>query len=90
VIAQVNSSMPRVHGDTFIRIDDVDFIIPYDEQLLEYKTEVPDEIAQQIGKVGKSAVAQLNHRFRKELCRDAALRSKCDTLSQNIMSNVKT
>lgn len=49
-----------------------------------------NDIAQQIGKVGKSAVAQLNHRFRKEICKDAALRSKCDTLSQNIMSNVKS
>ncbi|MCK5722571.1 MAG: acetyl-CoA hydrolase, partial [Gammaproteobacteria bacterium] len=25
VIAQINSNMPRVHGDTFIHIDDVDF-----------------------------------------------------------------
>jgi len=50
VIAQVNSNMPRVHGDTFIHIDDVDFVIPHDEPILEYKTEVPDEIAHQIGK----------------------------------------
>jgi len=50
VIAQVNSNMPRVHGDTFIHIDDVDFVIPHDEPILEYKTEVPNEIAHQIGK----------------------------------------
>ena len=50
VITQVNSNMPRVHGDTFIHIDDVDFIIPHDEPLLEYETKVPDEIAQRIGK----------------------------------------
>ena len=50
VIAQINSNMPRVHGDTFIHIDDVDFIIPHDEPILEYKTEVPDDIAQRIGK----------------------------------------
>lgn len=50
VIAQVNSNMPRVHGDTFVHIDDMDFIIPHDEPLLEYKTEVPDDIAQRIGK----------------------------------------
>ena len=49
VITQVNSHMPRVHGDTFMHLDDVDFIIPYDEPLLEYETEVPGEIAQQIG-----------------------------------------
>lgn len=50
VIAQVNSNMPRVHGDTFIHIDEVDFVIPHDEPLLEYKSDVPDEIAQRIGK----------------------------------------
>ena len=49
VIAQINSNMPRVHGDTFIHIDDVDFFIPHDEPILEYRTEVPDEIAQRIG-----------------------------------------
>jgi acyl-CoA hydrolase/RimJ/RimL family protein N-acetyltransferase len=50
VIAQVNSNMPRVHGDGFIHIDDVDFIVIHDEPLLEYEVTVADEIAQQIGK----------------------------------------
>ena len=50
VIAQVNSHMPRVHGEGFIHIEDVDFIVPYDEPLLEYRSEADDEIAQRIGK----------------------------------------
>jgi acyl-CoA hydrolase/RimJ/RimL family protein N-acetyltransferase len=50
VIAQVNRHVPRVHGDTFIHVEDVDFIIPYDELLLEYETQVPDDVAQSIGK----------------------------------------
>ena len=50
VISQVNSSMPRVHGDTFIHIKDVDFIVPHDEPLLEYKPEVSGEIVGQIGR----------------------------------------
>jgi acyl-CoA hydrolase/GNAT superfamily N-acetyltransferase len=50
VIAQVNTHMPRVHGDTFIHLDEVDFIIPHDEPLLEYESQVPDEVAQNIGK----------------------------------------
>jgi len=49
VITQVNSHMPRVHGDTFIHINDVDFIIPKDEPLLEYKTKAPGEVARRIG-----------------------------------------
>ena len=50
VICQVNSYMPRVHGDTFVHIDDVDFLLHYDEPLLEYKPVISDELADQIGK----------------------------------------
>jgi acyl-CoA hydrolase/ribosomal protein S18 acetylase RimI-like enzyme len=50
VITQVNRYMPRVHGDTFINIKDVDFILPHDEPILEYEEKVSDDIAQRIGK----------------------------------------
>jgi len=49
-VAQVNANMPRVHGDTFIHIDAVDFLVPYDELLLEYQPEADTDIARQIGK----------------------------------------
>jgi acyl-CoA hydrolase/GNAT superfamily N-acetyltransferase len=49
VIAQTNARMPRVLGDTFINIRDVDFVIPHDEQLLEFEVTVSDDIAQKIG-----------------------------------------
>ncbi len=50
VIAQVNANMPRVHGDGFIHMEDIDFLICRDEPLLEYEAFAPDEIARQIGK----------------------------------------
>ncbi|MHB8780727.1 MAG: GNAT family N-acetyltransferase [Candidatus Geothermincolia bacterium] len=50
VICQLNRSMPRVHGDTFIHIDDVDYMIHHDEPLLEYHEDVSDELADMIGK----------------------------------------
>jgi acyl-CoA hydrolase/ribosomal protein S18 acetylase RimI-like enzyme len=50
VIAQVNSNMPRVHGDGFIHLQDVDFIIPYDEPILEYVSEAESDITREIGK----------------------------------------
>jgi len=56
VIAQVNPRMPRVHGDTFLHIKDIDFIINHDEELLEYNPAVPDEIAKQIGRYVASIV----------------------------------
>lgn len=49
VIAQVNSNVPRIHGDGFIHIDDVDFIIPYDEPLLEVAGDQTTEAVQKIG-----------------------------------------
>lgn len=49
VIAQVNNRMPRVQGDGFIHIDDVDFIVPHDEPLLEHVETVPGDIARKIG-----------------------------------------
>jgi acyl-CoA hydrolase/GNAT superfamily N-acetyltransferase len=50
VIAQVNAQMPRVHGDGFIHVEDVDFIVCHDEPLLEYEATAPNEVADQIGK----------------------------------------
>jgi RimJ/RimL family protein N-acetyltransferase len=50
VIAQVNAHMPRVHGDGFIHIEDVDFILPYDEPILEFVSEADSAVAQEIGK----------------------------------------
>ncbi len=50
VVAQVNSNMPRTHGDGFIHVEDVDFIIHHDEPLLEYEVARPDEVTERIGK----------------------------------------
>ena len=50
VVVQVNKYMPRVHGDAFIHIKDVDFIVPHDEPILEFTTKVSDDISNRIGK----------------------------------------
>jgi len=50
VVAQVNENMPRTHGDGFININDIDFIVPYDEPLLEYSVKAPSDIVQMIGR----------------------------------------
>ena len=49
IIAQVNANMPRVHGDGFIHIKDVNFIIRQDEPLLELPGVALDETTQRIG-----------------------------------------
>jgi acyl-CoA hydrolase/RimJ/RimL family protein N-acetyltransferase len=50
IIAQTNTHMPRVHGNTFINIKNIDYILHHDEKILEFSPTIPDEIAQQIGK----------------------------------------
>ncbi len=56
VIAQINAEMPRVHGDGFIHIDDVDFIIHHDEPVLEYDAESNSELTSRIGKYVASLI----------------------------------
>jgi len=50
VVAQMNNHMPRVHGDSFISMEDIDFILPHDEPLLEYGPASNLEITHRIGK----------------------------------------
>jgi acyl-CoA hydrolase/GNAT superfamily N-acetyltransferase len=49
VIAQPNSFMPRIPGDGDINIDDVDFLVPQDEPLLQYIEAVPGQVSRKIG-----------------------------------------
>ena len=49
IIAQVNAEMPRVHGDGFIHIKDVEFIIRHDAPLLELPGIELNETTQRIG-----------------------------------------
>lgn len=49
IIAQVNANMPRVHGDGFIHITEVNFIVRRDEPLLELPSAPLTETTQRIG-----------------------------------------
>jgi len=51
VIAEVNDQMPRVLGDSFIHISQVDYLVKSSRPLLEYpSTEKVGEVERQIGK----------------------------------------
>ncbi len=50
IVVQINDQMPRVHGDSFISLDDVDFLLPHNEPLLEYTPRSDEEITRKIGK----------------------------------------
>ncbi len=50
IIAQVNPRMPRTLGDTFVHLDQIDYVVPYEEPLIENHPMVPDDvIASRIG-----------------------------------------
>lgn len=49
VVAQINPRMPRVHGDGFIGVDEVDRLVYCDEPILEYQDPVYGDVAQRIG-----------------------------------------
>ncbi|MGK7932921.1 MAG: GNAT family N-acetyltransferase [Microcystaceae cyanobacterium] len=49
VIAQMNVNMPRVHGDGFIHLNEVDYILHHDEPLLNFAKTTDCNIAQRIG-----------------------------------------
>jgi acyl-CoA hydrolase len=50
VIAQVNPKMPRTWGDSFVHVHDIDWLVPYEENLVEALPTVKDnEVARRIG-----------------------------------------
>jgi acyl-CoA hydrolase/GNAT superfamily N-acetyltransferase len=50
VIAQVNNRMPRTLGDTFVSVDDIDYLVMHDEPLIEWIPEIKDhDVASRIG-----------------------------------------
>ncbi len=50
VIAQVNPKMPRTWGDSFVHVNEIDCLVPFEENLVEALPVVKDnEIARRIG-----------------------------------------
>jgi len=50
VIAQVNPQMPRTWGDSFVHVDDIDWLVPHEEPLVEALPTVKDnEVSRRIG-----------------------------------------
>ncbi|MFH1748765.1 MAG: GNAT family N-acetyltransferase [Planctomycetota bacterium] len=50
VIAEVNMQMPRVLGDCFIHVNEIDILVPSDRPVLEAPQTELDEISQRIGR----------------------------------------
>jgi len=49
VIAQVNTRMPRTFGDSFIHVNKIDSLVPFDEEIIETDIAESDETLRRIG-----------------------------------------
>ncbi len=49
VIAQVNANMPRTFGDSFLHVNQIDLLVPYDEPVLEAEPPRLDDRVRAIG-----------------------------------------
>jgi acyl-CoA hydrolase/RimJ/RimL family protein N-acetyltransferase len=49
VIAQVNSRMPRTFGDSFVHVNNIDCLVPFDEDVFEIVVPETDDVMRRIG-----------------------------------------
>ena len=49
VIAQVNNRMPRTFGDSFLHVNAIDILVPYDESIIELPVPESNETLHRIG-----------------------------------------
>jgi acyl-CoA hydrolase/RimJ/RimL family protein N-acetyltransferase len=49
VIAQTNSHMPRTFGDSFIHVNNIDILVPHDENIVEIPVPEMDDTLRRIG-----------------------------------------
>lgn len=54
VIAQVNPNMPRVHGDGFVHLSEIDYMIEVDSPIPEHR---PEELSEEEKAIGRHAAS---------------------------------
>ncbi|CAF1234114.1 unnamed protein product [Adineta steineri] len=65
VFAQINRHMPRVHGDTFLHMNEIDAYVEYDEPLIELN--YSKQITQIERKIGKKVAELIDDRSTLQL-----------------------
>jgi 4-hydroxybutyrate CoA-transferase len=73
VIAQINQQMPRTRGDSFIHVSQLDYIVEYDEPLLELGSERKATTNKEKEQYVAKSVAEIDiGRYCAELIKDGA------------------
>ncbi|MFW9810462.1 MAG: acetyl-CoA hydrolase/transferase family protein, partial [Candidatus Thorarchaeota archaeon] len=77
VIAQVNDRMPITHGDSFIDVREIDYLVPHNEPLREFQA---DEINETIDQIGSYVARLVENDSTLELGIGALPQSVCNNL----------
>ncbi len=77
VIAQVNDKMPITHGDSFVDIREIDYLVPFNEPLREFQG---DEITETIDLIGSYVARLVENESTLELGIGALPQSVCNNL----------
>jgi acyl-CoA hydrolase/GNAT superfamily N-acetyltransferase len=77
VIAQVNDRMPITHGDSFVDVREIDYLVPYTEPLREFQAA---EVTETIDRIGKYVARLVENDSTLELGIGALPQSVCNNL----------
>jgi len=77
VIAQVNEKMPITHGDSFVDIREIDYLVPFNEPLREFQG---DEITETVDLIGSFVARLVENESTLELGIGALPQAVCNNL----------
>jgi len=77
VIAQINEKMPITHGDSFIDIRDIQYLVPFNEPLREFQG---DEITETVDLIGSYVARLVENESTLELGIGALPQAVCNNL----------
>ena len=77
VIAQVNEKMPITHGDSFVDIREIDYLVPFNEPLREFQG---DEITETVDLIGSYVARLVENESTLELGIGALPQAVCNNL----------
>ncbi len=79
IIAQVNENMPITHGDSFINIRDIDYLVPFTEPLREFEAQEADK---DIALIGSYVARLIENESTLELGIGALPQAVCNSLQE--------
>ena len=74
VFAQINRHMPRVHGDAFVHMDEIDTYVEYDEPLIEFS--YPEKITKIQRTIGNRVAELIEDQSTRKFVKSSFIRNE--------------